>query len=274
MAETLFLKERRRAILQQLEHDGRVTVRDLSEMMRVSAVTIRQDLRALEEQGLLERTYGGAVAHTASARVKELSFNVRVHKHRAEKQAIAAYAAQFVEHGSSVALDASTSTYALLPYLKPLEKLTVVTNSLMVAQSFLDKPEIQVLVTGGRVRSDSISLVGLPESMPNVNLNVGFFGAHGLSENVGVTEIDPDEVIIKQAMISRCVHSIFLLTGAKWGEIAPYTIAQVEMIQHIVTTDQAPADAVARLRDRGIRVDVIPTDHQNGQPSVGELPTR
>lgn len=256
MTDLLFLEERRRAILQRLEAEGRVTVRDLSTAMRVSAVTIRQDLRALEELGLLERTYGGAVASGGAARLQELSFNVRLHKQSAEKQAIAAFAAQFVEDGASVALDSSTSVYALLPYLKRLNKLTIVTNGLVLGQSFLDKPEFQVLVTGGRVRADSISLVGLPESLPNVNLNVGFFGARGLAESVGATDIDPDEVVIKQAMIARCVRSIFLVDSGKWGEIAPYTIAPMELVQHVVTTDKSPPEMIARLRDRGIIVDI------------------
>lgn len=260
MSNLLFLEERRRAILQRLEDDGRVTVRDLSAMMGVSAVTIRQDLRALEEEGLLERTYGGAVARTGTMRLKELAFNVRLHKQRAEKRALAAFAARFVADGASVALDSSTSVYALLPYLKRLEKLTVVTNGLALAQSFLDRPRFQVLVTGGRVRADSISLVGLPESLPHVNLNVGFFSAHGLAENVGVTDIDPDEVVIKQALIARCVHSILLLDSSKWGAIAPYTITPVDLIQHIVTTEKSPPAMVARLRERGITVDVIPVD--------------
>lgn len=260
MTDGLFLEERRRAILTRLEHEGRVTVRDLSAEMRVSAVTIRQDLRALEELGLLERTYGGAVARSGSARLQELSFNVRLHKQRAEKDAIAAFAAHFVEDGASVALDSSTSVYALLPHLTRLNKLTVVTNGLVLAQSFLDKPEFHVLVTGGRVRADSISLVGMPESLPNVNLKVGFFSARGLAEGAGVTEIDHDEVVIKQAMIARCVRPIFLLDSAKWGEIAAYTIAPLELLQHVVTSDQAPPEMVAALRDRGVRVDVVPIE--------------
>jgi len=262
MSNNLFLEERRRAIMQRLEHEGRVTVRGLSEEMHVSAVTIRQDLRALEEQGLLQRTYGGAVARTGAGRLKELSFNVRLQKNRAEKRAIAAFAAQFIERGYSVALDSSTTAYALLPHLKQLDKLTIVTNGLMLAQGFLDRSDFQVLVTGGRLRNDSISLVGMPESLPNINLNVGFFSARGLAEGAGITEIDPDEVEIKQAMIARCVRAIYLLDGSKWGEIAPYTITPLERAQHIITTEDAPPDMVARLRECGIRVDVVEVGEQ------------
>lgn len=234
-----------------------MTVHGLSGALGVSAVTIRQDLRALEERGLLQRTYGGAVPRTGAARLQELSFNVRLMQHRAEKQAIAAFAAQFIDDDCSVALDASTSAYAMLPFLQRREKLTIVTNGLVLAQSFLDHPSVKVLVTGGRLRPDSISLVGLVESMPSVNLNVGFFGARGLTLSVGLTDIDPDEAVMRQAMIARCVHPIILLDSSKWGEIAPYTIAPVDLIQHIVTTELAPSDPIFHLRERGVRVDVV-----------------
>jgi len=136
MGNLLFLEERRRAILQRLEDDGRVTVRDLSAMMGVSAVTILQDLRALEEEGLLEsdlRRRGGAHRDDAAQRA---GLNVACIKQRAEKRALAAFAARFVANGASVALDSSTSVYALLPYLKRLEKLTVVTNCLCWRRAF------------------------------------------------------------------------------------------------------------------------------------------
>jgi DeoR/GlpR family transcriptional regulator of sugar metabolism len=73
---------------------------------------------------------------------------------------------------------------------------------------------------------------------------------------MGITEIDRDEVIMKQAMMARCVHTVFLIDGSKWGQVAPYTITSPQDIRHIITSDDAPPDLVHRLRQRGIRVDV------------------
>jgi len=259
MTDPLFLEERRRAILDLLEQRGRITVKELSDEMQVSEVTIRQDLRALQDQGLLERTYGGAVLSGGSAGLKELSFHLRQIKMSAQKSAIAAQAAALLHDGSSIALDSSTTVYALLPYLKKFNNLTIVTNSLMVAQGFLDNDDRQarVLLTGGRLRRDSISVVGMPESLPDVNLNLCFFSARGLVENIGASEIDPDEAALKQAMLARCVHGVLLMDGSKWGKVAPFTIAPTSRLQHIITSADAPAFQVERFRELGVQVDVV-----------------
>jgi DeoR family fructose operon transcriptional repressor len=257
MAEALFVEERRRVILDQLKEAGRVSVKDLSALMNVSAVTIRQDLRALEEVGMLERTYGGAVRRESASILPEMSFHVRLGKKRREKEAIAAAAAAFVEEGFTVALDASSTAYALVPYLKAFKKLTVVTNSLITAQSFLDSPQINVLLPGGRLRRDSISIVGRTDGLPDVNLNIGFFSARGVSLLGGISDVDSDEVAIKQAMVARCVAPVIVVDGSKWGQVAPYTFIKSELIQHIITSDDAPTEMVAQFRELRVRVDVV-----------------
>lgn len=262
MSEPLFLEERRRAIIERLEHEGRVTVKELSDMMQVSEVTIRQDLRALEEQGLIERTYGGAVYKGGPMNLRELSFNVRLSKMHKEKQALAAFAARMVQDGYSIALDSSTTVYALIGYLKKLNKLTIVTNGLMAAHSFLENDErkIRVMIAGGRLRNDSISTVGHPEDLPDINLNIGFFSCHGVTPDIGATEVDGDEVLMKHALMSRCLQKVFLIDSSKWGRVAPYTIASTDELAHIITSTDVPEEQVERLRERGARVDRIPPD--------------
>src|SRR5262245_46674211 len=115
LPEPLFVAERRRAILEQLRQNGRVSVKELSDSMNVSTVTIRHDLRALEDDGLLERTYGGAVRRQADGSLPELSFDVRNTRNAEAKNLIGAAAARLVKEGDSIALDASTSAYALVP---------------------------------------------------------------------------------------------------------------------------------------------------------------
>ena len=257
MAESLFVEERRRVILDQLKAQGRVSVKDLSALMNVSAVTIRQDLRSLEDVGLLERTYGGAVRRENTLVLPEMSFHVRLGKKQREKEAIALAAAGLIQEGYTVALDASSTAYALVPHLKTFKRITVFTNSLVTAQSFLDSPHVTVLVPGGRLRRDSISIVGRLEGLPDINLNIGFFSARGVSLHGGISDVDVDEVAIKQAMAARCLSTVVIVDGSKWGQIAPYTFIKPEQVKHIITSEDAPHDVIEQFRAQGVRVDVV-----------------
>src|SRR5262249_53972269 len=132
------------------------------------------------------------------------------------------------------------------------------TNSLYIAQSFLDSPQIEVLMPGGRLRRDAISLVGRPDLLPNINLNIGFFGSVGLSEIGGGTDIDPEEVVIKQAMSQGCAKSAVIADSSKWGRLTPYTVIEPQNITRIMTTELAPAELVEYFRKIGVQVDLLP----------------
>lgn len=254
-SEPLFVEERRRAIVERLRQRGRVTVNELREAMQVSAVTIRQDLRALEESGWLERTYGGAVLKTGGFTPSELSFHVRQKRHKREKDAIGAVAAALVHEGDAIGLDGSTTAFALVAYLKQFDRITVVTNSLIMAQGFLDAPHVQVLMPGGRLRRDSVALVGRPDDIPSIHLTIGFFGTGGITVDHGATETDPDEVAMKQALTRQCLSVVIVADASKWGRIAPYTFVPLERIQRIITDEAAPAESIEQFEARGIPVD-------------------
>ncbi|MBK8025901.1 MAG: DeoR/GlpR transcriptional regulator [Chloroflexi bacterium] len=141
--------------------------------------------------------------------------------------------------------------------MRHLRKLTVVTNSLIIAQGFLESPQVQVIIPGGRMRRDSISVVGLPSGLPDMNFNIGFFGARGVSKATGVSDIDADEVAIKRALFERCVKPVVVIDASKWGQVAPYTFIRSEEIGYVITSSNAPADEVEQLRSIGARVDVV-----------------
>lgn len=259
MAAELFIEERHRLIMEHLRRDGRVSVKTLSDQLSVSAVTIRNDLRVLEQNGQLKRTYGGAVGVANEIVTPDLSFEVRLRSNHAEKDAIARSAARRVEDGCAVMLDASTTAYAMIPYLKQRQRLIVVTNGLMVAHSLLDAPHITVLLPSGRVRRDSISLVGAPEKLPDVHINIGFFGTRGITASAGITDSDPDEAVMKRAMIERCVQVCVLAHHDKLEKIAPFSFASLDRVNTIITTRQANPDAVASYRTHGVEVEQVST---------------
>ncbi|MEZ4667940.1 MAG: DeoR/GlpR family DNA-binding transcription regulator [Anaerolineae bacterium] len=257
MNNSLFLEERRHLILEDLKQNGRVSVKILSDKLGVSEVTIRQDLRALEEEGVLERTYGGAMLRSASSTSAELSFDIRRRKHKAEKDAIGRAAAALVRDGYGIALDGSTTSFAMTPYLKPSDGLTIVTNSLMIAQQFLDSPRIRILMPAGRLRQDSISLVGSPETLADINLNLGFFGVRGLAFAAGITELSPEEADMKRAMMKLCYANVVLADSSKWGLVSPYTFAEARDISRIITASGCPPEEVEKFRALSVQVDVI-----------------
>jgi DeoR/GlpR family transcriptional regulator of sugar metabolism len=257
--------ERHKALIALLSQEGgRMSVTTLSEKLGVSTVTIRQDLRMLAKQKLIERDHGGAVLRSPALRSRELSFEVRLQEARLEKDAMACFAARLVKDGYGIALDGSTSAYALVPYLKPMQNLTIVTNSLVIAESFRDTPRNKVLVPGGCIRGESATIVGFPEMVADLNLYFGFFGAWGVSLAQGASDIDPDEVRMRQALISRCLKVIILVDGRKLGEVAPYTYARLDQIDRVITSDDAPAGLVEQLRAAGTAIDVVPVIRDSG----------
>lgn len=255
----LFMEERRRTILEHLTRQGRVSVRDLSELLNVSTVTIRQDLTALEAASLLERTHGGAVLPLPKSPSPERSFDVRLREHKQVKDLLAREAASRVQSGFSIAMDASTTVFAMLPYLKKLERLIIITNSLVLAQNCLDSPHIEVYLPGGRLRRDSISLVGRPEELPDINLNAGFFGAHGIALEAGLTESSMEEVNMKQAMMEHCLKTWVLVDERKWGKVAPYTLADPASVSEIITPASVPPAMLEELRRRGANILTVKT---------------
>lgn len=254
MPESLFMTERRRTILDVLREQGRVSVNELSERLRVSAVTVRQDLRALDEENLLERTHGGAVLPRRRTATPELTFDVRLQERQLFKQSLAREAAKRVQSGATIAVDSSTTVFAMLPMLKHIDRLIVVTHSLMVAQSLLDSPQIQVIMPGGVLRRDSIAVVGNPQNFPDININIGFFSAHGITIETGATESSQEEASMKRALMSRCLAVCYLIDDVKWGRVAPFTLAVPDEIDTIFTPASAPRDALEFYRKKGIEI--------------------
>jgi DeoR/GlpR family transcriptional regulator of sugar metabolism len=256
------VRERHRAIIELLRQEGgRLSVNALSERLGVSSVTIRHDLRALAEEKIVDRIYGGAVLRSLSASPLELSFETRIQEAIPQKEAIARYAASLVRRGYGIALDGSTTAFLLVPHLKQIGELTIVTNSLFVAQQLRDAPRLMVYMPSGRLRGESGTVVGSLNGVPALNLNLGFFGAWGISPVQGITDVSPDEVAMRRAMMAMCLETIIIVDGRKWGEVAPYTWAAFSEIGRIITDDSAPLQIVEEVRRLGVTVDVVPVNN-------------
>ena len=248
------LTQRRQQILTALEEAGQLSVIELSDTFDVSEVTIRQDLQALSEQGLLLRTRGGA---TSTSTLPELSFDLRQQQDAAQKARIGQAAAKTIQYGDTIFIDASTTAQTILPHIKHLSELTVITNSLRVALNLLDAPQIHVILPGGSLRRTSISLVGQPQHalIDSINIQTGFFGARGISIAEGLTDVGVDEVKLKQDMMAYCKRVIGLVDAQKWGKVAAYTFAPLKSVDTVFTDTNAPLDLVEQVRRH--KVDVV-----------------
>ncbi len=237
-----------------LEQEGRVSVAGLGERFQVSPATVRSDLDALAQQGLLLRTHGGAI-HSDRTDL-ELSFDVRRRLHSLQKRRIGAAAATMIEDGEAIALDASTTALAVASQIKDRREVTVITNGLLVALALLETPGITVLMPSGFLRRDSASLVTTNNTnfFKQFNLQKGFFGAKGISLEEGLTDVDHAEVMVKRDWVNRVKQVIAVVDSSKWGRVGFVSFASIDQVDCVITDDGAPPDMVAALRDAGIDV--------------------
>jgi DeoR family transcriptional regulator, aga operon transcriptional repressor len=250
------LAERRHAILTVLKEAGQLSVGELSSRFDVSEVTIRMDLQALSQQNLLMRSRGGAVAISA---LPELSFDIRQQQYSDKKSRIGKAAAQMIQPGDTIGLDASTTAMAIVPHIHQHSQLTVVSNSLKIAMSLLRVPHVQVIMPGGYLRRESLSIVGQKQDdlIEDIHMRIGFFGAWGISPEHGMTDINLEEVRTKKRMVSLCQVVVGIVDSRKWGQVAAATFANMNQVNVIITDHGAPAEMVAQLRAMGVEVLVV-----------------
>jgi DeoR family transcriptional regulator of aga operon len=256
--ERLFLQERLDQILALLQTQGRVSVAELGERFGVSAVTIRNDLTTLEQQGRLLRTYGGAVPSPNSS-TEPPAFALRKELHQDEKERIGRSAAALVRDGDSIALDASTTAWQIARHLKDRRELTVITNGLFIALEFLDSPDVTVIMPGGALRPASASLIGDQGAciLERYHVQKGFFGAGGFTLEEGLTDTNQYEVELKQRMVERSKEVIAVVDSSKWGQVTFAVLASVDQLHRVIADDGAPPDMVAALRELGVEVSLV-----------------
>jgi DeoR/GlpR family transcriptional regulator of sugar metabolism len=251
---TLSQDERMRGVLRLLETRDSVHVTELAKLFSVSEVTIRSDLSALAGRGLVARVRGGVRALQRGH--SELGFDLRLRLEAERKQAIAQAAAAMVEDGEAVALDSSTTAYYLALELRSKKELVVVTNGLLIAAALADAPGVNVLVTGGLLRMQAMSLVGELGSdvLRSTTINKGFLGARGLSLHRGLMDLNPEEVRIKHEMADACGRVIGIFDCTKWHKTALLSFVPADRVNAIVTDSSAPSEEVAAWRAHGVEV--------------------
>lgn len=250
-------QERRDRVLAHLREQDRMSVVELSDLLGVSEVTIRKDLDQLEAQGVLTRVHGGAV-FSGRGRL-ELHFAAREQEYLEEKRRIAQAAAAMIHSQQSVFLDASTTALQIARLIKDRDELTVITNGLYTALELTFGVGITVVVVGGIVRRRSSSLVGglNHELLQRLRVDIGFFGARGVTARDGLTETDLDESQLKTHMVKTARVVVGVVDGSKFGAVHLSAFALPHELDRVITDTAAPASIVEELRALDIIVDQV-----------------
>jgi DeoR family transcriptional regulator of aga operon len=247
-------KERFSLILERLAEKGSVGVLELAEELGVSSASVRRDLQVLEEQHLLSRTHGGAVALNM---VYELPLRYRGSRHREEKRRIALAAAARVEHTvTTVGLTGGTTTTEVARALMDRTGLTVVTNALNIASELALRPNLRLVVTGGLARSASYELVGpLAEAtLQGLNLDLALIGVDGITAQDGIMTFDEAEAQTNRTLIERAQRVVVVADGSKVGRRALVRICPIQAVGELITDTSADPAELDRLRGMGVTI--------------------
>jgi DeoR/GlpR family transcriptional regulator of sugar metabolism len=243
--------QRQAAILDRVRTTGGVRVGELASDFGVSDMTIRRDLEALAERGLLAKVYGGATTVGAKS-TDEPGFTAKSGRQHAEKVAIASAAAELVTPGDAIALSAGTTTVELAHRLLDVPELTIVTNSIPAADVFYRaaRSDHTVVLTGG-VRTPSDALVGpvAVAAIRSLHLDVLFLGVHGMTERTGFTTPNLMEADTNRALVAAAERLVVLADATKWGTVGISSIAALGDAHMLITDDGLGEDARAVLAD-------------------------
>jgi DeoR family transcriptional regulator of aga operon len=246
--------QRREAILQLLTRNGAVNVTSLVQEFDVSAVTIRSDLSAFESQGLVSRSYGGATL-TRSA-PPEQTIPQKDAIHHEQKERIGALAASLVQEGDNIIIDSGTTTISLARHLRSASQLTVMTNGLNIAWELSDAPGVELILAGGQLRKQSLSIQGSQaEAMLQVyGFDKLFLGVDGFDLQFGVTTHDEAEASLNHKMVERAKKVIVLADASKFGRICLHRIVHLDRVHTVITDAAISSDYREELERLGIEV--------------------
>ncbi|NDL58495.1 DeoR/GlpR family DNA-binding transcription regulator [Phytoactinopolyspora mesophila] len=243
--------ERHAKILGEVHGRGAVRVAELAQILDVSEMTVRRDLDTLAREGKLDKVHGGATRRSTST--EEPGFEAKSLRQPAEKEAIAAAAAELVTPGSAVGLSAGTTTWSLAHRLREVGDLTVVTNSMRVADVLHagHSSGQNVVLTGG-VRTPSDALVGpiAVSALGQLHLDAVFLGVHGMDEIAGFTTPNLLEADTDRALVAAGRRLVVLADHTKWATVGISTIAALEDADVVITDEHLPEEAQKVLREK------------------------
>jgi DeoR/GlpR family transcriptional regulator of sugar metabolism len=247
--EPVLASQRQARILSEVQRRGAVRVSQLAELLGVSDMTIRRDLDLLAGQGLLDKVHGGATAGSLSLSTDEPGFEAKWMQQQPEKEAISRAAVPLVRPGMAIGLSAGTTTWTLAQQLRDVADLTIVTNSMLVAQVFhRGSGSNQTVILTGGVRTPSDALVGpvAVSALHQLHLDIVFLGVHGMTERAGFSTPNLLEADVNRALVGAANRLVVVTDHSKWGQVGLSSIARLDEADMLITDSGLDPDA-ARL---------------------------
>lgn len=244
--------ERHEAIVEAVSTGQAVSTDELVRLLNVSAETVRRDLALLEEKGAIRRVHGGAAA-VADRRGVEPSFTERsLICHQAKAQ-LAKVAVRQLQAGQTVIIDIGTTAVAVARAIPRGFTGTVITPSLPVAVELADRPGLEVLVAGGRVRAGDLACSNTHTKafFADIYADIALLGSGGVDARTGLTDFHIDEVDVRRTIIANSARSYILADSSKLGQVAPYRVCGLSEVNGLITDKNPPPSVATAFEETG-----------------------
>ncbi|PKG22675.1 DeoR/GlpR family DNA-binding transcription regulator [Niallia nealsonii] len=256
-------QDRQSEIMKQLHEFKTVKISELSKNLNVTRETIRKDLYEMEEKGLIRKVHGGAILNKANL---ETSYINRKNTNENEKRSIVKRASEFVENGDTLYIDYGTTALLFTREILSKKDLTIITNSLPIANEIIDYSDFGVIIIGGNVRKNEKSLFGpiAYRGIEKLYVDKGFFGIGGVDINAGFTNVHMGESEVSRLMLEHCQKTIVMADYSKFNTVSMNQVAPIEKVDVLITDDKADSKLLEQLNEKNVKViTAVPEDETN-----------
>jgi DeoR/GlpR family transcriptional regulator of sugar metabolism len=251
-------EQRQKELLRLLRTARVLSIREITELMKVSHMTVRRDISNLEDSGQVVAVQGGVRLHDDAGVQSRAEHWPRPKPELTAQRAIGELAATLVDNGTVVFLDAGTICEAVVPFLAGSEGITVVTNDYDVVSALFDYPEIETIHTGGMVdvesRSSSSPLAAA--ALSSVNVDLCFVSTGTWDVQHGVTTLSTEKVVLKRAALSAASTRVLLAESTTFGTFGRFNVVPLAKLDAVVTDSEFAKPARAAVKDRGVEVHI------------------
>ena len=250
------VSKRRNEILSILKRDKTVKNEELAQLLHTSPLTIRRDLQALEDEGLVKRCYGGATLLNEPS-ILETTLDIPKDRLK-QKHAIAKYAASLIDDGDTIFINTSSTALLILEYLEN-KRVVVVTNNGKALQVPLS-PNIDLVLTGGQVYGRKQSMIGdfATFILSKISASKCFLGVSGIESNCGITTSVLQETLVNKEMINHSIGPVYIVTDStKIERHSNFSSGDIDKISHLITDSDVSDEDVLKFTDKGIKVTTV-----------------